>query len=244
VQSIQRIERGRLNLLATYLIIGVAGIVGSRLGTPLRTLLTASLFSLLMLPAFAQEPPSIATTRQDPRFHTLAEHQFLAYEASLTTHCTEIHPDWTKASHHVYGAIPTDQQGYPYTAKWAEQVPGTACGEPRRFRAMVLVHQGSISTLRMLPGDSETTEQLEHDLRDSLLTAAESFARDIQSTCAVDVLDTHIVGAPPQGRAVWHESWLVRICGHRLNVPITFVPDATGPGTSFGISSSDISAAH
>jgi len=214
----------------------------------LRALLAASLLSLLALPVFAlpvlaQEPPSVATTRQDPRFHALAEHQFLAYEASLTTHCTDIHPDWTKATHHVYGAIATDQQGYPYNAKWAEQVPGTACGEPRRFRAMVLVRQGSISTLRMLPGGSETTEQLEHDMRDPLLTAAEGFARDIQPTCAVDVLDTHTVGAPPQGRAVWYESWLVRICAHRLNVPITFVPDATGPGTSFGISSSDITAA-
>jgi hypothetical protein len=218
-------------------------------GTPVRTLLAASLFSLLVLPIFApplpaQEPPSIATTRQDPRFHTLAEHEFLAYEASLTTHCTDIHPDWTKASHHVYGAIATDQQGYPYTATWAEQVPGTACGQPRRFRALVLVRRGSISTLRMLPGDSETSEQLEHDLRESLLTAAEAFSRDIKSTCAVDVLDSHIVGAAPQDRAIWHESWLVRICGHSLNVPITFLPDATGPGASFNISSANISAAH
>ena len=190
----------------------------------------------------AEEPPSIASTRQDPRFHSTVEQQFLAYEASLATHCKDIHPDWSRATHSLYGPVEVDKDGYPFNASWAEQVPGTACGQPRRFRAMVLVVNGRLDTARMLPGDSVTSAQLEADVRDPLLGAAEGFARDIKPSCAIDVLDTHFVGSFVP-HSPWQEVWLVNICGHRLNIPITFIPDAKGPGTSFSISSAKISDA-
>ena len=200
-----------------------------------------ALYAILPAPQ-AKEPPSITAAQQDPRFHSLVEQQFLAYEASLTTHCKDIHPDWSRASAHVYGTVELDKDGYPYRATWAEQVPGTACGQPRRFQALILVRSGKLDTERMLPGDSETSAQLAADVHDSVLAAAEGFARDIQPSCKIDVLDTHLVSnvAPPNP---WQEVWLVNICGHRLNIPITFIPDATGGGTSFSISSDKISAA-
>ena len=201
---------------------------------------------LAVSPSFgpqAQEPHSLATTRQDPRFHSLLEQQFLAYEASLTSHCKDIHPDWSRATAHIYGTIELDKDGYPYTAAWAEQVPGTACGQPRRFRAMVLVRGGKLDTERMLPGDSVTSAQLAADVHDPLLSAAEGFARDIKPSCAIDVLDTHLLGSVTP-HAPWQETWLVNICGHRLNIPITFIPDAKGPGTSFSISSARITGAN
>ncbi len=199
-------------------------------------------FALFALSAQSQEPPSIAAAQKDPRFHALVEQQFLIYEASLATHCKNIRPDWSRAHAHIYGSVELDKDGYPYKAAWAEQVPGTACGEPRRFRAMILVRNGKLDTAHMLPGDSETSAVLENDVRDPLLGAAEGFARDIKPTCAVDVLDTHILGnTVPTGP--WEEVWLVNICGHRLNVPITFLPDKTGPGTSYSISSSRITEA-
>jgi hypothetical protein len=206
------------------------------------SLFAAILLAFFFLPPQAQEPPSIASTRQDPRFHALVEQQFLAYEASLVTHCKAIHPDWSHATHHLYGSVELDKDGYPFKATWAEQVPGTACGAPRRFRAMILVREGKLDTARMLPGDSETSAQLESDVRDPLLAAAEGYSRDIKPTCAIDVLDTHILGSavPP---AAWKEVWLVNTCGHRLNIPITFIPDAKGPGTSFSISSDKITEA-
>jgi len=204
-----------------------------------------ALFALLPSPPIAQqaqEPPSIASAQQDPRFHALVEQQFLVYEASLTTRCKDIHPDWSRATHHLYGPVTVDKDGYPFTATWAVQVPGTACGESRRFRAMILVRDGKLDTAHMLPGDSETSEVLENDVRDPLLSAAEGFARDIKPSCAIDVLDTHVVGSSvPHGP--WQETWLVNICGHRLNIPITFIPDAKGPGTSFSISSAKITDA-
>jgi hypothetical protein len=200
------------------------------------------LLALFALPPQAQEPPSIASTSQDPRFHAIVEKQFLEYEASLATHCKDIHPDWSHATHHVYGSIKLDKDGYPFTATWAEQVPGTACGEPRRFRAMIVIRDGRLDTARMLPGDSETSAVLENDVRDPLLAAAEGFNHEIKPSCAIDVLDTHILGSAVP-LAPWQEIWLVNICGHRLNIPITFLPDAKGPGTSFSISSDKISAA-
>jgi len=205
-------------------------------------LVAAALLALFTFTPQAKEPPAIASARQDPRFHALVEKQFLAYEASLATRCTDIRPDWSRAIDTHYGSVELDKDGYPYRATWAEQVPGTACGEPRRFRAMILVREGKLETQRMLPGDSDTSAQLEADVRDPLLAAAEGFAHDIKSSCAVDVLDTHMLGkgVPP---AAWQEVWLVNICGHRLNVPITFIPDAKGPGTSYSISSDKITEA-
>jgi hypothetical protein len=199
------------------------------------------LLALFTLLPQAQEPTSIASTRQDPRFHAIVEKQFLEYEASLVTRCKDIHPDWSHATHHVYGSITVDKDGYPFKATWAEQVPGTACGEPRRFRAMIVIRDGRLDTARMLPGDSETSAQLENDVRDPRLGAAEGFARDIKPSCAIDVLDTRVLSVPP---AAWQEVWLVNICGHRLNIPINFIPDAKGPGTSYSISSSNITPAH
>ncbi len=205
-------------------------------------LIAAALLALFMLPPQAKQAPSLAIVRQDPRFHAIVEKQFLAYEASLTTRCKDIHPDWSHATYGVYGQIEFDKDGYPYKGVWAEKVPGTACGEPRRFRAMIVVREGRLDTAHMLPGDSETSAQLESDVRDPMLAAAEGFARDIKPSCVIDVLDTHLIDnpAPPNP---WHEVWLVNICGHRLNIPITFIPDATGGGTSYSISSAKITAA-
>jgi hypothetical protein len=208
------------------------------------SLLAAALLALLTFsPApQAKEPPSITAAQQDPRFHSLVEQQFLVYEKSLTTHCKDIHTDWSRATAQIYGNVELDKDGYPYTATWAEQVPGTACGQPRRFRAMIVVRGGKLDVGSMLPGDSQTSEQLGNDVREPLLSAAMGFARDIQPSCAIDVLDTHLVGSyNPHGS--WQEVWLVNICGHRLNIPITFIPDATGGGTSFSVSSDKISAA-
>jgi hypothetical protein len=36
-------------------------------------------------------------------------------------------------------------------------------------------------------------------------------------------------------RGVWGETWTLRLCGHLVDVPISFIPDATGGGTSFVI---------
>jgi len=204
--------------------------------------LTVTLLTLFLSAPQAQDPSSLTATRQDPRFHSIVEQQFLAYEVSLATHCKNIHPDWSRATASLYDPIVFDKNGYPFTAAWAEQVPGTACGEPRRFRAKVLVRNGKLDTARLLPGDSRTSAQLEADLRDPLLGAAEGFARDIEPSCAIDVLDTHVAGtfAPPNP---WQEVWLVNICDHRLSIPITFLPDAKGPGTSFSISSANITEA-
>jgi len=205
--------------------------------------------ALLALFAFspapqAKEPASITSAQQEPRFHALVEQQFLAYEASLTTRCKDIHPDWSRATAHIYGTVELDKDGYPYRATWAEQVPGTACGQPRRFHALILVRGGKLDTESMLPGDSETSAQLASDVRDPLLSAAMGFgfAHGIKPSCTIDVLDTHLItNVTPHNP--WQEVWLVNICGNRLNIPITFIPDATGGGTSFSISSDKISSA-
>ncbi len=197
---------------------------------------TATLIVCLAGAAGAQEPAAVAAMRADVRFHAAAEKIFREYEASLTSQCTEIHPDWTRATHQVYGKIATDAQGYLSNATWAETVPGTACGEPRRFRTLVVVREGKAGVDRMLPGESNAGALLEKDARLTLVGAAALHVPNAQPGCRLDVLDTNIVGHKvPVGREPWSEVWLVRFCGRKLEIPITFVPDAVGGGTSFNV---------
>jgi hypothetical protein len=58
------------------------------------------------------------------------------------------------------------------------------------------------------------------------------------------VLDTKLSGPPPsQPKQPWLETWLVQTCGKRLNVPIQFVPDVVGPGTSIKVESKTVTIA-
>ena len=57
----------------------------------------------------------------------------------------------------------------------------------------------------------------------------------------MDVVDTHLVGGPPaEPKQSWNEIWTVSACGKRYNVPIRFVPDMVGEGTSIHIESKAI----
>lgn len=192
--------------------------------------------------ARAQEPAAVSAMRGDARFHAAAEKMFRDYEASLSTPCTDVQADWSRATHLVYGQIATDAQGYLSNATWAETVPGTACGEPRRFRALVVIRGGKAGVDRMLPGESNASALLEKDLRLSLIGAIRAhLGPGAQLDCPLDVLDTNIVGHQvPRGRDTWSEVWLVRVCGRRMQIPVTFVPDNVGSGTSFNIETKKI----
>ena len=201
---------------------------------PLFSVLSAAMF--FSLAGAAQEPPAVATVRNAPSFHAAAEGQFKGYEASLSTHCADITTDWSMATHHVYGNPQTGADGNLVNATWVEIVPGTACGQARRFSVLVYIRAGKAKVISLLPGDSIASPQLQHDARLPLSGAVAGIVLKGQN-CQVDVLDTHLTGAPPAPKQPWNEIWTVSACGKHLNVPMQFVPDAVGEGTSIHIAS-------
>jgi hypothetical protein len=187
--------------------------------------------------AQAQEPPALATVRNAPGFHTAAEGQFRGYEASLSTHCADVLTDWAQATHLVYGTPQTGADGNLVNATWVETVPGRACGQVRRYRVLVMIRSGKASVISVLPGESYAGPQLEHDAVLPLVAAVTAFVPKDQK-CTVDVLDTHLVGsAPTASKHPWNEIWTIGACGKRMSVPIQFVPDLVGEGTSIHIES-------
>ena len=143
----------------------------------------------------------------------------------------------------VYGTPQTGADGNLTNATWVETVPGTACGQARRYSVLVLIRSGKARVVSLLPGDSIASPQLQQDARLPLSGAVAGVVLKGQN-CTVDVLDTHLVGsAPSVPKQPWNELWTVGACGKRLNVPIQFVPDAVGPGTSIHIESKAVTQA-
>ena len=205
--------------------------------SPLSAVSVTMLFSLSV---FAQEPPAVGTVRSAPSFHTAAEGQFTAYEASLSTHCAAVTADWSNAMHRVYGTPQTGTDGNLVNATWVEVVPGTACGQVRRYRVLVVIRSGKARVVSLFPGESIASPQLQHDAQLPLSGAVAGVVLRGQN-CSVDVLDTHLAEpAPTVPKQPWNELWTVGACGKRLNVPIQFVPDAVGEGTSIHIESKSV----
>lgn len=229
----------------------------------------------------------MATVRNAPGFHAAAEAQFNTYEAALSTHCKVVQPDWSKATHLLYGDAESAMDGNLVNATWVESVPGTACGQSRRYRVLVIIRAGKASVVSVLPGESFAGPQLENDAKLPLSAAVtaywlsdegrkeDSFRKataPARNTCGndptspdagpqkdpttlrtgqrtvslnrnavVDVIDTRLAGPLPKaGKQPWGEVWTVSNCGRKLAVPIQFVPDAVGEGTSIHIASKEI----
>ena len=200
-------------------------------------------FVLASLAAAAQEPPAVSAVRNSPGFRAAAEKQFAGYEASLSSHCETVNADWSRAMHHVYGQPQAGSNGNLVNATWVETVPGTACGQARRYSVLVIIRSGKASVVSLLPGGSIASPQLQHDARLPLAGAVAGVVLKGQK-CDVDVLDTAVAGAPPAAsKQPWNEVWTVAACGERFNVPIRFVPDMVGDGTSIHIESKDVTPA-
>lgn len=198
---------------------------------------------LLSVAAVAQVPAAVTGVESSAGFRETAANSFRAYEAKLSTHCATATPEWAKAQHKIYGTPQAGADGNLVNATWVETVPGTACGEHRRYRVLVAIRGGHASVAGLLPGESIASPQLETDAQAPLTAATAGFTPKGQ-TCPVDVLDTALDGrVPAVDKASWSEMWTVRTCGKTLHVPIRFVPDVVGLGTSIRVESKMVTVA-
>jgi hypothetical protein len=201
----------------------------------------APIVLLTCLSALAQPPAAIKELESAPTFRATAEKTFLQYENSLSMHCLQITPDWSHAQQRIYVAPLSNAEGKLVSGMWTEMVPGLACGQLRNFRTLVLIRDGRFNFLRALPGTSNVGQTLEVDARLAVLGALRIHHPQENPQAPFDILDTELVGPnPPPIHQSWKDIWLVGGNGREMRVPIEFVPDQTGSGTSFHVNPNTI----
>jgi len=212
----------------------------------MRSLVAALAVSSVVFPAAVSataQNAAVHTVETSPGFQDTATNSFKAYEGRLSTKCAAVTADWTKATHKMYGQAQTGSDGNLTNATWVESVPGIACGEHRRYRVLVTIRGGHAVVAPLMPGESIASPSLEADAQEPLARATAEFIPKGQ-TCPVDVLDTRLDGdLPAVSRGAWNEVWTVRTCNRLLHVPIRFVPDMVGEGTSIRIESKAVTVA-
>lgn len=149
------------------------------------------------------------------------------YEEALSGHCPSIDLDQATARARVELPLEVNEQGHIVNGIWTEQTQGVACGETRRYTALVIFKDSTPHVLPVFPGDSFASPALQHDALVSVASAMTVKG----ARCVPEVLDTVLPqGVPATAGAPWNETWTVRSCDQSYRVPIRFVPDATGTG--------------
>jgi len=139
--------------------------------------------------------------------------------------------------------FPEDKQ-HPTKGIWNFRYQLQRCGESKFYNTLFFANSGgeTASTARAYyPGKSNAGPIL---IKDAMLSAApigliQSGLKDCKE---FDVFDMHVtetahnvVDGGKTFKGVWGETWTFRMCGQMVDVAITFIPDATGGGTSFMI---------
>ena len=139
--------------------------------------------------------------------------------------------------------FPGDKQ-HPIKGIWNFRYELQRCEESKFYNAMFFADGGgeTAPTPRSYyPGKSSASPIL---IKDAMLLALpngliQSGLKDCQE---FDVFDMRVTETPHdvvEGsktlKGVWSEAWTFRMCGQMVDVAITFIPDATGDGTSFVI---------
>lgn len=187
--------------------------------------------------AHAQTPTAIDAMRQYPAYRQAVESVMQQYESSLRTRCASIQPDWNTATAYVALEPTLDDQGRIVKAAWVDTVPGTACGQQRRYNALTVFNAGKPSVLPLFPGESESNPTLQRDTLPYVvgaLSAQGVLAKD----CHMDVLETQLPGGHPPKNEPWDERWRADACGKQYWVKVRYIPDANG--TTISVRPKDI----
>jgi hypothetical protein len=136
-----------------------------------------------------------------------------------------------------------DGQQNPVSGVWSLRYELQRCGESKIYNAIFVANaDGTAPTPHSFyPGASRSSPVL---IKDALQTAVPSAViKSGDRQCRdIDMLDMRVTQEPHDvieggktSKGVWNETWTFRLCGKPVDTEITFVPDATGGGTSFFI---------
>lgn len=136
--------------------------------------------------------------------------------------------------------FPDDKQ-HPTKGLWVFRYILERCGDSKIYNAMFLADKNgdAPSSRAYFPGSTNAGPVL---VKDALTMATvNALVQSGNKDCKnYDIFDMRVTEPPHdvvEGdktfKRVWKEMWTFRVCGQMMDVPMTFVPDATGGGTSF-----------
>lgn len=195
----------------------------------------------------APDPTSqfIQAQRSTAGYRAKIQAAILAYEKSLDAHCKNISLDFdsTGAQSKILAPLYTNERGVAVAGTWRETVPGSACGEERKFNVRVDTTLAGLQFTATFPGEAAGDPDLQNDTLKNIESTFDSRGISIKKGCHLEVIDTHLVGPEPTlqengNLSPWKENWDVRNCGTLYSVPIAYASD--GKGTFIEIHGGDI----
>ncbi len=139
--------------------------------------------------------------------------------------------------------FPDDKQ-HPIKGIWNFRYQIQRCGESKFYNALFIA-SGNGETpptpRAYYPGATNAGPLL---IKDAMLSALPSalLKSGLKDCKEIDVFDMRVTEKAhdvTEGgktlRGVWNETWTFKLCGQMVDTAITFIPDATGGGTSFVI---------
>jgi hypothetical protein len=163
-----------------------------------------------------------------------------------------LHPtcrDYRVEPHSITILSPIDlPEGKPHPIRgiWNFRYRFIRCGETRMYNVVFLASQGGSAptTRAYYPGETEASPPLVKDAMVAASTRAHQLVPGAKCAPA-EVFDMRVAKSQHDVvengrtlRGVWDERWTFRVCGKTVEVPIRFIPDANGGGTTFVIPSS------
>ncbi len=179
-------------------------------------------------------------TRTSPGYIKGVEGTAAEFEHKVQPECAGIQMHWGQAVAVPYGALETWPTGGLRKGTWVETVPGTACGQTRRYRVIVTMRDGKGALQALLPGDGYAANLLETDTSKYVAVLTGVYFKN--QNCTPYVLNTERVEKDhdQHPKQVWHEVWTVTACGKLLDMTFGFIPDAVGDGTTIEASNKDV----
>lgn len=177
----------------------------------------------------------ILNQRLSREYRESARKSIVAYEQTFGAHCKNIIVDFdsVEVRDQVLDPVETDEKGVAIAGSWRERVPGTACGEQRRFNLEVDVTDQGLQFTATFPGDAQSDSDLQQDTLKNIELNFRMLKVPVKKSCRIEVVDTHLIGPAPSMLAngflsPWKESWDVRTCGTMYSVPIAYSSDDKG----------------
>ncbi|MEE3627300.1 hypothetical protein UCD39_25505 [Nitrospirillum sp. BR 11752] len=141
----------------------------------------------------------------------------------------------------VFQPLVFDAAGQLQTGIWRQQVTLAGCGVTRTLNVLGWKQAGqAIAMGALLPGGTHTDVLLQRDAIQQVDQLVKITPGATEEGCAREyVADTRFVDrealpAPGGKSPPWREVWTLQTCTKRIEVPIRFIPDATGTTITAG----------
>lgn len=136
--------------------------------------------------------------------------------------------------------FPDDKQ-HPIKGVWEARFQLERCGSSKVYNVVFVANSNGEAPTphQYYPGSTNASPLLVKDAMPSALAGAQARSR-VKDCKDIDVFDMQVteqahdvVEGDKRFKRVWKETWTFVRCGQMIDVPITFIPDETGGGTSF-----------